>query len=228
MKSRPYVWPWLLIAVLFTVGAFTGTSWAQTGTTSTPPASPDTVNTSAPATTPPASSTPTSTPAAAQPTTPPPAQAEATSAPKRSGPFSKGTTRGSLTAGWGRSFGQDYLMVGAGLGRYLRNGLEMGLSYEAWFGSDPSVSKLTPEIRMVLARAQRIMVPYVGAFYRRTFIGDNVDDLNSVGARAGIYKSGGRSYLGFGGVWEKYLDCDESIYEDCTTFYPEGSVGVTF
>ena len=119
-------------------------------------------------------------------------------------------------------------MVGAGLGRYLKNGLEVGLSYEAWFGSDPSVSKLTPEIRMVLARAQRIMTPYVGAFYRRTFIGDNVDDLNSVGARAGIYKSGGRSYLGFGGVWEKYLDCNEDVYQDCSTFYPEGSVGVTF
>ena len=119
-------------------------------------------------------------------------------------------------------------MIGAGLGRYLKNGLEIGLGYEAWFGSDPSVSKLTPEIRMVLARAQRIMVPYVGAFYRRTFIGSDFDDLNSVGARAGIYKSGGRSYLGFGGVWEQYLNCDKSVYGDCTSFYPEGSVGVTF
>ena len=245
MKSRPSVWLLLISAALLAISA---TCWAQTGTTGTAAAPPDTVSTAAPpasapaeappaappatstpATTPPASSTPTSV----QPTTPPPppaqTQAQTSSAPRGNGsPFGKGAMHGSFTAGWGRSFGQDYLMVGAGLGRYIRNGMELALSYEAWFGSDPSVSKLTPEIRMVLARAQRLAIPYVGAFYRRTFIGSDIDDLNSVGARAGIYKGGGRSYVGFGGVWEKYLDCDEKTYEDCTTFYPEGSVGVSF
>jgi len=135
---------------------------------------------------------------------------------------------GSFTAGWGRTFGQDYLMIGAGLGRYIRNGLELGVWYEAWLGNDPSVSKLTPEIRMLLVRKPRILTPYVGAFYRRTFIGSDIEDLNSLGARAGVYKGKGRTFLGFGGVWEKYLNCDESTYEDCTTFYPEGSVGVSF
>jgi hypothetical protein len=238
MKSRPSVWLLLAFAALLAISA---TCWAQTGTTGTTTAPPDTVSTTpppasappaaAPATAPPASSTPASTPTSVQPTTqpPPPAQAQAETAPRRSGgPFDKGAMHGSFTAGWGRSFGQDYLMVGAGLGRFVRKGMEVGVWYEAWFGSEPSVSKLTPEVRLVLAKAQRLMIPYVGAFYRRTFIGNDIDDLNSIGARAGIYKGGGRTYLGFGGVWEKYLDCDESTYEDCTTFYPEGSVGVSF
>src|SRR5262245_52097370 len=125
MKSRPVVLLGLVVAVLILAGAITGTSWAQTGAA---PAAPDTVSNatppaSAPATTPPesapaatppaGSSTPTSTPTSIEPTTPPPppAQQQAKASSSSSGgggPFSRGTMTGSFTAGWGRSFGQDY------------------------------------------------------------------------------------------------------------------------
>jgi len=131
-----------------------------------------------------------------------------------------------LTAGWGRSFGDDYLLVGVGAGRFIKTGLELALNFEAWIGSDPGVTKLTPQINYVVTRA-RVAQPYVGAFYTRSFIQD-FDDLSSVGARAGVFRGKGRASYGVGGVWENYLDCDESLYGDCSTFYPEVFVSTSF
>jgi hypothetical protein len=70
--------------------------------------------------------------------------------------------------------------------------------------------------------------PYVGAFFSRTFI-DNYSDLNSAGARAGVYLPLGRNtHLGLGGVYESYMDCSESTYHSCSDFYPEISFSVSF
>lgn len=61
--------------------------------------------------------------------TPPPAQATASAGRKE--PFTKGTTRVSITGGWGRSFDEDYLMLGIGAGRFISNGLNLGVDFEA-------------------------------------------------------------------------------------------------
>ena len=63
--------------------------------------------------------------------------------------------------------------------------------------------------------------PYSGAFYSRTYI-DNLPDLDSVGGRAGVYLAAGHNaFVGIGGVYESYVDCDTSIYQDCSNTYPE-------
>jgi hypothetical protein len=77
---------------------------------------------------------------------------------------------------------------------------------------------------MTKARAAK---PYVGAFYTRNFI-ENADDLDSVGARAGIYRGRGRASYGFGAVWENYLSCDDTVYGDCSSVYPEVFVSTSF
>ena len=225
----------------------TSSSIAQTG--STTPAPPDTVavpdSVAAPAAPAPAAATP--APAAAAPpaqtapppatapaaqTTPPPATAPAaqTAPPpaktEPSGPFDRGRTRASFTAGWGRSFGDDYLLVGVGLGRFIKTGLAVGLNFESWIGSDPGVNKLTPRVDYILTRMVRL-TPYVGAFYTRSFIQD-YDDLSSLGGRVGVYRGRGRASYGVGGVYENYLDCDESTYGDCSSWYPEVFVSTTF
>jgi hypothetical protein len=186
---------------------------ATAPTTTTPPAA-------APATAPPATAPP--------PTTPPPPQqtapAKSTSASK--GAFSKGTNRASFTVGWGRSFGDDYLLLGLGIGRFLRNGLEISLDYQAWVGSDPGVQKLSPSVLYVMTKAPRI-TPYAGAFYTRTFIQD-YDDLSSIGGRAGVFKGAGRTAVGAGIVYEDYLSCDDSIYGGCSDVYPEVFVSTSF
>jgi hypothetical protein len=137
--------------------------------------------------------------------------------------------RGTLTVGWGRSFGQDYMLVGAGIGKYIRRGIELGLYYEGWAGTDPSVSKLTPRLTYVMTKLPRL-TPYVGAFYTRTFVGSGLNDLSSAGGRAGIYKGQGRVSAGVGVVWEYYLNYDKTEYSggDPSTVYPEVFVGTSF
>ena len=218
------------------------TAWAQTppdsvGATATQqPAVPDSVPSQPPAATPAPAATaapapaataaPPPTAAAPPPASPPPAtqpaQAQASSGgPRRGDPFARGNIRFSGTVGWGQGFGTDYLIIGVGAGYYLKRGLDVGLYYEAWAFGDPGVHKLSPEVRLT-RQLPMGLAPYVGAYYRRTFIED-FDDLDSYGGRAGAYKYSprGRSMFGGGVVYEKYLDCDESAYTDCSNVYPE-------
>ncbi|HKO22933.1 MAG TPA: hypothetical protein VJX91_09805 [Candidatus Eisenbacteria bacterium] len=174
------------------------------------------------------------TPPPATQTAPPPAtqvQATASTPPpakqQPTGPFGKGTRRASFTAGWGRSFGDDYLLLGLGMGYFFRNNMALNLSLEKWLGSDPNVTKFTPEIQMVVPRP-RGPRPYLAGFWRRAWIED-ADDLSSIGGRAGIYnKIAGRSAGGIGVVYEHYLDCNDDIYHSCSQVYPEAVFGVSF
>lgn len=101
------------------------------------------------------------------------------------------------------------------------------MSFEKWFSGDPGVTKLSPEITVVRSLPRGIS-PYLGAYYQRTFI-DGLDDLNSLGGRVGAYKSTrGPAMFGVGAVYEKYLDCQSSVYNDCDNWYPEFLFGTTF
>jgi hypothetical protein len=74
------------------------------------------------------------------------------------------------------------------------------------------------------------LTPYVGVFYTRTFVGNDLDDLSSAGGRAGIYKGQGRVSAGVGVVWEHYLNFDSGKYSggEADTVYPEVFVGTSF
>ena len=199
--------------------------------TNTPPpaAAPSTTTTPPPAAAAPSTTPPPATAPAAQSAppaqTPPPAQAQ--SAGKRE-PFTKGTTRVSVTGGWGRSFDEDYLMLGVGAGRFIANGLNLGLDLEAWMFGDPGVFKISPNVNYVLSAPRRRTKPYVGGFWRRTMI-ENADDLSSIGGRAGAYfKGAGPLMVGGGVVYEDYLDCNDNLYQSCTQVYPEFIISASF
>lgn len=143
------------------------------------------------------------------------------------GVFSQGRTHVAVTAGSGSAFNDSYFVFGVGVSYYLVDGLNIGLSAESWTGGDPGISKITPSVQYVFYQVPSVS-PYVGAFYRRTYI-DNLPDLDSVGGRAGVYVAAGRNaYIGFGGVYESYRDCDTAIYRDCTDTYPEVSFTFAF
>jgi hypothetical protein len=196
----------------------------------------DSVITPAPAPAPTPAAAPAPAAAATMQATPPPAQtpppatqAQATTPPpaQPTGPFGKGTRRATFTAGWGRSFGEDYLLLGLGVGYFIRNGVGLNISVERWALNDPGVTKFTPELQIVVPRP-RGPRPYLAGFWRRAFVED-ADDLSSIGGRVGIYnKIAGRSAAGIGAVYEKYLDCDESVYSSCSQVYPEAVFGVSF
>ena len=142
-------------------------------------------------------------------------------------PFAGGSMRLSVVVGNGYAFDDSYLIVGAGFGYFLADGLELGLDGEFWTSGDPGITKISPAIRYVVPTGGSVR-PYIGAYYRRTMI-ENYRDLNSTGGRAGIYVlSGQGSYFGAGVVYEKYLSCSETVYRSCSDTYPEIIFAIAF
>jgi hypothetical protein len=143
------------------------------------------------------------------------------------GVFGQGRTHFSVVGGNGYAFDDSYLVLGVGASYYLIDGLNIGLHVESWSGGEPTMTKVTPSVQYVFYQVPRI-TPYLGAFYRRTYIED-LSDLNSAGGRAGVYVAAGRNvYIGAGAVYESYLDCEETIYRECSDTYPEISITFAF
>jgi hypothetical protein len=143
------------------------------------------------------------------------------------GAFSRGRTHFVITGGTGYAFDESYLVLGAGVSYYVLDGLNVGLFIESWSGSDPTLTKLTPSVQYVFHRVP-VLKPYIGGFYRRTYV-SGLSDINSVGGRAGVYLEAGRNaYLGAGAVYESYLDCNKTVYRSCSDTYPELSFTIAF
>ncbi|MBE9568647.1 MAG: hypothetical protein IMF14_08110 [Proteobacteria bacterium] len=144
--------------------------------------------------------------------------------------FSSGSTSLGVIVGSGSAFNDDYLILGVGVGYYVIKGLEIGIDAQYWAFGDPSITQLSPQIRYVFTQP-KVIKPYVGAFYRRTYYGDfkgfSIDDQDSYGYRAGAYFStNNRVYIGGGIVYEQYQDCSQLV--DCSNTYPEILFQVSF
>jgi hypothetical protein len=139
------------------------------------------------------------------------------------GGFDAGAKRFSLQIGAGSAFGQSYTVFGVGFDYAVIDGLFLGLDASVWSGADPRIYKFSPQASYVFNRGGELK-PYGGVFYRNTAI-DGQADLDSAGFRAGAYVSQGSGYhLSVGYVYERYLSCEESVYNDCTDSYPELSL----
>jgi hypothetical protein len=144
------------------------------------------------------------------------------------GPFSKGMVRLTLLVGWGSTVRDDYLILGGGPGYFLVDGLELGLDYEAWILGDPVMHRVSPETKYIFHFVP-VLKPYVGVFYRHTFVTGGYDDYDQVGARGGLFyvpRNGG-SYVGAGAVYDRLLDCESSAFIECDSVYPEIFFGVS-
>ena len=141
-------------------------------------------------------------------------------------PFDRGSQSLSLVVGSGSAFRENYVIVGGGYGYYLLDGLELGIDAQAWLSGTPKIYKVSPQIKYVFNVSQ--LRPYLGAFYRRTYT-EGLDDLNSIGYRAGLMFMGDRgTYFGVGYVYEDYQNCSTIIYSDCSTSYPEVLLSISF
>jgi len=143
-------------------------------------------------------------------------------------PFDQGHFTVSVMAGSQSSFNQRYIAVGAGGGYFVVNGLEVEAAAEHWFGDGPSVSMVSPGIRYVVQPLVPVspVVPYVGGFYRHWFVsGAGLEDVDTVGARAGIEYINGRVIVGLGAGFEHTIS---TCTQDCNQVYPEFSLGFTF
>ena len=143
------------------------------------------------------------------------------------GAFDKGRTHFVITGGNGYAFDESYLVLGLGVSYYLIDGLNVGLFLESWSGPDPSMYKVTPSVQYVFHQIPRVS-PYIGGFYRRAYI-DGLQDINSIGGRAGVYFAAGRNaYFGAGAIYESYIDCNKAVYRSCSDTYPEVSFTIAF
>ncbi len=143
------------------------------------------------------------------------------------GPFRKGSIRMTLLIGSGTAYRNDYTIFGLGGAYYAADGIEVGLDGEAWSGADPRIYRVSPGVRYIFYSAQTIK-PYVGAFYRHSFV-EGLSDRNAVGVRAGgIILTGERSYVGAGVASSVYLNCTDTAYQSCGETYGEILIGFTF
>lgn len=143
------------------------------------------------------------------------------------GVFRQGSTQAVISGGTGYAFKETYFVLGLGANYYVVDGLNVGVAFEWWTGSSPGVYKLTPSMQYVFHQVPTLK-PYVGVFYRRTYV-DGLPDINSAGGRAGAYLQAGRNtYLGGGVVYEKYVSCNSSVYRSCSDTYPELSITFAF
>ncbi len=141
--------------------------------------------------------------------------------PPRRTPFDAGSIALSAGGGTRLAFGYRYIALGAGVGYYVLDGVELGLAGQLNFGDGPSISLLSPSLSYV---AQPLVgkwpvVPYVGAFYNHWFIGSGYRDGDAIGGRAGLMYAAGRVVIGLGIAYERIVsectDCDD-VYPDFT------------
>jgi len=144
--------------------------------------------------------------------------------------FSRNSTTFGVVLGSGSAFNDNYIILGLGVGYYVVDGLELGIDLQHWISGEPSITKVSPQIRYVFTQPE-VIKPYVGAFYRRTYYGSyrgiDLDDQDSFGYRAGAYFSANNGvYIGGGIVYEEYTDC--AAFTDCSSTYPEILFTVSF
>ncbi len=142
-------------------------------------------------------------------------------------PFGRGRLTGSINFGSGSALDRHYTVLGGTLGYMAADGLMFAVSAEKWFGEEPDIIKLTPEMRYTFTWVEPVK-PYAGVFVSRTFY-NGLQDRNTYGARGGVYwPFSSNAAFGTGLVYEKISGCHTSTYRDCSQLYPEASVMFSF
>jgi len=138
----------------------------------------------------------------------------------KAGPFDKGKTSATIAIGSGQFFRENYLIIGAGIGYYVTDGIELGLDVDYWTGGDPTIYEITPKLTYVHNNSSQFK-PYIGVFYNRTFI-EGYDDSDALGYRVGAFMPvSKKTYIGLGFVHTELQDCRESILVTCSETYAE-------
>ena len=164
--------------------------------------------------------------AAPAPAPAPAPEAETSRPPQTPGVFARNRIRVGVLLGSGYTGNDRYLILGAGVGYYLINGLEVSLDYQAWVVGSPTYHRLTPSLTYAFWMVPKIK-PYLGVFYRHTWA-QGLNDYSSMGVRGGIYiVPQGPVFFGVGIVYERALDCDDAVNRYCDDYYPEIMVGVS-
>jgi hypothetical protein len=142
-------------------------------------------------------------------------------------PFDQGRVSVHLAVTEQSAFDTNRFGLGAGVGYFVLDGLELGGFGLHMFGSGPGLDEVSPSIQYT---AQPLVgswpvIPYVGAFYNHWFVGDGLSDVDAIGGRAGVMHLRGQLIVGLGIAYEHTVStCSSS----CDTVYPDVTFGFTF
>jgi len=140
--------------------------------------------------------------------------------PPRRTPFDQGKFELGIGGGTQDVFGHHYYVLDAGVGYYVLDGVGVHLSGLVELGASPFIAKVSPELRYVAQPLVGVspFIPYVGAFYNHWFVTGAYDDVDTIGARAGVMYLSGTLILGAGVAVEHQVSTCAS---DCDQIYPD-------
>jgi hypothetical protein len=147
--------------------------------------------------------------------------------PPRPTPFDRGKIGLSVGGGSTSAFGHTYYALGGGVGYFVLDGVELGLSGLAQFGSGPRIEKLSPSVRYVVRPLVGTwpVIPYVGGFYTHWFVGGSLADVDTLGGRVGGLFVSGQVVLGLGVAYERIIS---TCTMDCDLVYPDVTISLAF
>ncbi len=139
---------------------------------------------------------------------------------RRPTPFDRGQLWIGVGGGTQTQFGHRYYAVGASVGYFVVDGLEIALGGVEQFGSGPNIAQLSPAVRYVVQPLVGVwpVVPYVGAFYNHWFVSDSINDVDTLGARAGLLYVSGKFVVGLGVAYEQLVS---ECTTNCSAVYPD-------
>ena len=141
--------------------------------------------------------------------------------------FEKGNSAFGVALGSETTRGTNYMILGLNGDYFLMNGLSVGLGYHGWFGGDDLQNQFTLNSSYYLPLHKKFR-PYIGAFGRQTVI-ENSEDRTSYGGRAGLAVAmTPKTFISLGWAYEEYTSCEEGIFEECSTSYPEIVFSLSF
>lgn len=142
----------------------------------------------------------------------------------QAGVFDQGSKNVAVTLGSGSGYNNNYMILGVAANYFALNGVSAGVGFRGWLGGTPRIYEVDVPVTYYVPLQSQIR-PYVGAFYRRTFISDGFSDYDTYGARAGAAYVQGNGYISIGWVQEWY---SISNGDDSSRGYPEVAAGFSF
>jgi hypothetical protein len=141
-------------------------------------------------------------------------------------PFDRGKFGIGLYGGSQTALGHHYFGVGANVGYYVLDGVEIALGGVEQFGDGPNIAVITPSLRYVVQPlvGKSPVIPYVGAFYNHWFISGGIADEDTLGGRAGLLYVSGHLILGLGVAYEHVIS---ECAGDCSSVYPDISIALS-
>lgn len=139
--------------------------------------------------------------------------------------FSQGSASLGIKLGSASISRENYTIAGISGNYFVLDDLSVGLGYEKWFSGNPNVQKITLESTYFIPADEKIH-PYAGLLYRRISIGNEMEDINAYGYRAGLAIVNANLLMSIGMVQERY-ETKSGIFDGSDT-YAEIIIGFFF